>query len=179
MQIEDGTNSGGGSASTSENRLNVSARANRRIFYVSRDHKNAFHFLSSYSATSGDCVVYIKNTSSSKRLYLSVLRCGGDNNAVWNIVHVNEGLTPTGTEPGAKNLALHGSGDGSYQMFGDAAVGGSIAGETIEKLRSLAGDDKEHDFHEAVYLSPGVAIAVIYTGTTGAIDVSVGGFFDK
>ena len=69
--INDGKGRGFKASVSSSNRLNVSAKSNPRAYYLSRDEENCFSIGTEYTASDGDIVFYIKNTSSSKEMVLT------------------------------------------------------------------------------------------------------------
>ena len=74
MRIQDGKGTNGDMSVSASQRGNVSAKIRDRMFYVSRDDEQAFNaVMPSFSAAAGEYVFYIKNTSSTKNLFMHSL----------------------------------------------------------------------------------------------------------
>ena len=176
--IENGGSDGGFKAVvTRTGRLNVSARANPRIFYISRGDGQAFTWTSAFSADTGEEVIYIKNTSDTLNLYIDRITVGGLLAAVWTVFHVTGGTAAGGTITG-KNLNLTSGTVAAATALGNVEVTGTLTGETLYTARSSATNSKDVDIADAIALGKNDELAITYVGSTGLIEVTVTGFYD-
>jgi hypothetical protein len=121
MKIQDGKGSGAeAEVSAATNRLQVDAESNPREFYISRDDGQAFHYTSSYNATTGAVVISIRNTSKTKNLFIGEVVCSNDTNTGWNI-YLNNGVD-SGTTIPAVNLNATSANAAESDALGNAAV---------------------------------------------------------
>ena len=175
-------NSGGayyGASVSEDGRVDVSARSNPRTFYVSRDKGRVFNATSILaSAAANDYVIYIKNTSETRDLYLHSIEFHSDNDVLWNIWEVTG--TPAGTTVEAKNMNLGSGFSAEADIYADAVVTGlTTVGRQIGVHRSQAASDSEMGFGDALILTPGKAIAIEYqAGTTGACEIDCFFFYE-
>lgn len=175
--IEDGKGRGFVASVSSSNRLNSSTKANPRIYYISRDDGQAFSFTSEYSATSGDYVIYLKNTNADKQIVISGIWLSSDNNAKWCIDKVSG--TASGTEITGRSLNFTKNNLSDSTSIGDNAVSGLTKTFSVAPLRGMGFTTNPVDFKETLILGNGDAIAVKYTGTSGDISATIGMYFEK
>jgi len=173
LTIEDGAGRGFSASVSESNRLNVSGKVAARAYYVSRDDKLAFTVSSvDASAAAGDYIFYIKNTSSTRNLYMGEIHVGAFEAVLWKCWHV------TGTSAGSSaltpvNLNLSSGISAEATSRGDGAITGLTAVSLLHRIRSNALDESTMSFIGALILAPGDAIAVEYdTGTTGTASVT-------
>jgi len=173
MKIEDGKGKNGDMSVSSSQRGNVSAKTRDRLFYSSRDDKAAFNaIMPSFSAAAGEYVFYIKNTSSTKNMYLHSLEYHSVQAVHWKIWQVT-GTAAGGTAITPKNLNL-GSGipAEATAMGGGATITGLTIGDQIGTHRTQATGEAGMDWGEGLILAPNTAIVVEYdTGTTGLCEL--------
>ena len=173
MKIEDGKGKNGDCSVSAAQRLNVSAKTRDRMFYISRDDEQSFNaIMPSFSAVAGQYVFYLKNTSSTKNLYLHTLEYHSVENVHWKVWEVT-GTAAGGTEIIPTNLNL-GSGRSAEatSMGGGATITGLTLGSQIGTHRTTAFGEAGMDFGEALILAPNSAIMVEYdTGTTGLCEI--------
>lgn len=175
MFIQDGTGSGQLAKVNDQNRLAVSASIFPKASLVARESAGTYTWTSSYSATSGDEIIYIKNTSKTQDLVLHHIICGCVNTATFGVFQVTgtaSGTTITGT-----NTNLTSSLDADATSYGDAAVTGLTIGDRVHFRRVGANDSKAIDTQDAVILGLNDAIAVTYTGSTGVADIEIMGYY--
>lgn len=175
FQIEDGRGTGKIAKVNTQNRLDVSSQTDPRIFYASRDNGLAFT-VNSVDADSdpGDYVLYLKNTSTTKNLYVSDLHAGAGASALWKLFFVTG--TGAGTTVTAGNLNGQSGLASESISFGDAAVTGlTITSTALLKVRrSPAGAHANMIFNDSLILGPQDAIALEFdTGATGTTDSSI------
>ena len=173
MKIEDGKGKNGDMSVSAAQRGNVSAKTRDRTFYASRDDEQAFNALMpSFSATAGDYVFYIKNTSSSKNLFLNSLEFHSVEAVRWRVWQVT-GTAAGGTVITPSNLNL-GSGRTAeaFCMGGGATITGLTLGNQIGTHRTQPLGEAGMDFGQGLILAPNTAIMVEYdTGTTGLCEI--------
>lgn len=181
MKIHDGKGRGFSMSVSEDNRGNMSAKIGPRIFYVSRDFGQAFSITSvAANAVAGDLALYIKNTSSTKRLFIRCIDVSAANAALWKLWEVT-GDTPTGTAIVSKNLNLNSGRTADALCYGNGAVGGltTVAGQPIKHIRSIAGGSEQYCADYALILGSNSAVALEYdTGTTGPAEISVDFHFE-
>ena len=179
LQIEDGTGSGqSAGVSPTGNRLNVSARSDDRIYYTSRDNGDAFSVTSRDTAAAGEYNFYFKNTSATKKFYVSNFTIGSAVLAIFKITKV------TGTAGGAgaitiTNLNMTSGNVADATATGDAAVTGLTAGDVIKDISVVADDSKFINMNDSLIIGTNDAIAIEYdTGAGGTMHITMKGFFD-
>lgn len=180
FQIEDGTGTGQTAGiSPTGNRLNVSSRSDGRIYYISRDNGDAYTTTSIDTAAAGEYNFYFKNTSATKKFYVSSITIGTAVLAIFKI------STVTGTAGGAgaisiANLNLTSGNVAEATVTGNAAVTGLTEKNVMDVISITADDSKIVDFHDAIILGTNDAIAVEYdTGAGGTVHITMQGFFDE
>jgi len=165
-------------AQGSDGRINTSSRINTRSFYISRDDGQVYTFNSEFAANNGEEVIYIKNTSSTKKLHISSLILSAASEVDWDVFEVTSG-TPAGTTITGKNLNLSSSNDASATSFGDASVTGTLTGDTISHARSSSATTVILTYGSALILGQNDDIAVTYgSSSSGEINVTIQGFFE-
>ena len=169
MIIEDGKGSGGGNVGTAENRALVSSRQAERIMYSSRDDGLAYSAVyDSMTVAAGDICAYLKNTSSTRNLFISDTTFGGVEAIKWKV------FTCTGTAaagesvtPVELNISKSFTAEATA-MAGDTTITGLTAVAQVGCFRSAALSSFDNNWHNALILGPGDAIYVEYdAGTTG------------
>jgi hypothetical protein len=158
FQIEDGKGQGYVCSVSDVNRLNVSAKSNPRIYYVSRDDQQAFTWVSDFNAASGNNVFYMRNTNASLNLF-------------------TEG-TAGGTIVSGANLNRSSNFTPSASVYGNAAVTGLTNGIKMASYRTTANNSKEIVFDNALELGFNDAFSVS-TAVAGSVSISCVGYFDK
>lgn len=178
FQIEDGVGTGQKCGiSPTGNRLNTSARTDERIYYVSRDNGDAYTLTSIDTAAAGEYNLYFKNTSTSQKFYVKEITVGSAVLAIFKVSKVTGNAAGTTITP--VNMNFISGNTASATALGNAAVTGLSESAIIEMV-SVEADSTEHiDFHDALILGQGDAIAIEYdTGAGGTIHLNMVGFFD-
>lgn len=158
-------------------RLNVSAKVAPRSFYIARDDERAFTWTSTYSAATGNEVLYVKNDDTDRNLIIHDIVVGGANAGVYTVAQVTG--TGSGTTVTPKNLNLSSGRTADATSLGNASVTGLTIGDTISIRRVAAGDNTEFkDIAESLILGFGDAIAITYVGSTGNVECIVHGYFE-
>jgi hypothetical protein len=176
--VIESANNGNKASVSGDSRLKTSGKTNPRIFYVTRDDEQVYSFTSAFSANTGEEVISVKNTSDTLNLYIQEIIVSSVNAAEWELLHVTSG-TAAGTTVNGKNMNLASNNVAAATSFGNAAVTGTLAGETIAKERSVAGDSIEFRLKSSLALGKNSEIAITYTGSTGAVDVFILCYFDR
>ena len=173
MKIEDGKGKNGDCSVSVAQRLNVSAKTRDRVFYVSRDDEQAFNaIMPSFSAAAGDYVFYLKNSSSTKNIFLHSIEFHSLQAVQWKVWQVT-GTAAGGTVITPSNLNL-GSGRTAEAtcMGGAATITGLTLGNQIGTHRTQATGEAGMNFGQGLILAPNTAIVVEYdTGTTGLCEI--------
>jgi hypothetical protein len=171
FKIVDGKGRGFASSVSDVNRLNVSSKSNPRIFYISRDDGQAFNMISTDPGTAaGEYIFYLKNTSSTRDLYVERIEFHSENAAVWKVWEVSG--TAAGTTITASNLNLKSGKTADAIGFGNTAVTGLSTVKQIGTHRSQAQGEGEMNYHDSLILGPTNAIAVeMDAGSTAATEI--------
>jgi len=167
--IEDGKGKNGKASVSSVQRLNVSSKTAPRMFYASRDFGLAYNAVyDNITSAAGEYTAYLKNTSSTRNMFINHIEFHSAESVKWKIWHVSgtaasgETVTPTETNL-SKNIPAE-----AIAMAGDTAITGLTNIAQVGTHRSEAFGDSEMDWSGALILGPGDAIAVEYdTGTSG------------
>ena len=175
MKIEDGKGKNGDMSVSVSQRGNVSAKTARRIFYISRDDGFAYTVVyEGITAAAGEYIAYLKNTSSTRNLFISDLAAGGVESIKWKLWFVTgtaaagETVTPTPFNK-SKNIPAE-----AIAMAGNTAITGLTVDGQIGFSRSAPLGGVVGDYHDALILGPGDAVAIEYdTGTSGICEASM------
>ncbi len=173
LQLEDGKGRGYNASVSESNRLNVSAKSNPRAFYISRDEGLAFTISSvDESADAGDMVCYLKNTSTTRNMYIKQIHYGGDNAALWKTWIVSGVAGGTSITPVNLNLT---SGKAAEAIaFGSNPVAGLAQDSLVGTHRTLAGAHSIDAWDDIIVVGPSNAIGIEYdTGTSGKAEVNI------
>ena len=168
MKIEDGKGKKGDASVSSDQRLDVSSRSNSRSFYVSRDLGLAFNAIYNFTAAANDIVAYVKNTSSTKNLFITAVEFHAVEAVKWKVFSCT-GTAAAGETVTPSNLNLSsGKIAEATAMAGDTTITGLTSVAQIGTQRSVATGSVEMNFQDALLLGPEDAIYVEYdTGTAG------------
>jgi len=176
IKIEDGVGGGKHASVSVTNRLNVSSKASARAFYISRDSGNAYSWTSSYSAGTGEEVIYVKNTHASNKLFIDKIHVGGVLTGLFELYQVTG--TAAGTTITGKNLNLTSSNIAAATALGNASVTSLTIGDRITLVRTAATATTLLNMDNTLILGFGDAIAITYTGSTGIVDTMIRGYYE-
>ncbi len=174
MKIEDGKGKAGDMSVSNSQRGNVSAKTAPRPYYVSRDNGLSFTAIYIFTAAANDKVAYLKNTSSTKNLFIGDVSLGGVNSILWKGWFVSgtaaagELITPTPSNK-SKNIPAE-----AIAMAGDTTITGLTDISIFTIARSAAADTYEKHIDGMIILGPDDAIMFEYdtgTGGIGEIDI--------
>lgn len=173
MIIDDAKGRGYQASVNQSNRLNVSSETNPRAFYASLENGLSFILVSvDASSEAGDFICYIKNTSSTKNLFIKNIHYGSVNASLGKVWVVSG--TASGTGITATNMNLSSGRAASISTYGNGAISGLTGSKLIDIVRCGANGYIHSTYEDALILGPNDAIAVEYdTGTTGACEVTV------
>jgi hypothetical protein len=175
MKIEDGKGKNGDVGVSKNQRLDVSARSNNRIFYASRDDGLAYRAVyAGMTLAAGDICAYLKNTSSTRFLFVNHIELNAVQAVTWKVFQVT-GTAADGEliTPSELNLSKAIPAE-AIAMAGDTTISALSFTTLLGVYRTGAGSGSEFEFHDALILGPGDAIAVEYdAGTGGLADVNI------
>lgn len=174
MRIEDGKGKSGDMSVSSTQRGNVSAKTAPRPMYSARDDGLSFSAIYHFTAAAGEHVAYLKNTSSTRNLFVGDVAVGGVNSILWKMFFctgtaaAGEAVTPTPTNR-SKSIPAE-----ATAMAGDTAITGLTTDGEFSTMRSPAAGDTEENFDGTLILGPGDALVVEYdAGTSGIGEVDI------
>lgn len=158
----------------SDSRLNVSSRIDGRIFYVSRDNGQAYILrVEDDDAAANDLVLYLRNDSKDKKLYITDIHFNTENAATFKLAFGNAAAA-TGTSVTPVNLNKASSNDADVTALGNGAVGVVAADTFFATIRVGANGTEEWDSKDALILGQNDNVVVEYdTGDTGDIEIDV------
>lgn len=140
------------------------------------DAGNAYSFSSTYSATGGQEVLYIKNTSASLHFHAHGILLGNTVDTLWTIFKVTAG-SAGGTTVTARNLNLQDSDNAPATSFGNASVTGSLSGNALYYIYTLADSTATYfPFAGGLRIGENQEIAIT-TDATGVIAITLVGLF--
>ncbi len=179
LPIEDGKGSGNKAEVTSGNELKVRSDSNTRGAVVSETDEQTYVWTSSYSATNGDEVIFVKNLSKTKRLFIDEIVVGSVLGALFEVFDATGTSTQAGTGSTGQNLNLGSGNTPDSSSMGNAAVTATTLGNRIGLVR--VGTDETHELNYAneLIMTQNASIAVSVTTTAASvINVSLHGYFD-
>ena len=174
IEIDDGRGRGLSASVSEDNRLNVSSKSAPRPFYVSRDSGLSFSVSSiDAAAAADDVILYLKNTSSTRNIFLGSVHVSAVEAVLWKLWRVtgtaagSTALTPT-------NLNASAGISAEATVRGNGAVTGLTLSELIHVTRHDTNSKDTMGLLGALILGPNDAIGVEYdTGTGGIAEVTV------
>jgi len=158
----------------SDGRLNVSSRADSRMFYVSRDNKQAYILrIEDDDAVAADLVASLRNDSKDKQLFITDIHFNSEQDATFKIAF-GDSTTPTGTAVTPVNLNKGSSNDADVTALGNGAVGGVTASTFFATVRMGSSSLEEWGSQDALILGQNDSIVVEYdTGATGDVEIDI------
>ena len=158
-----------------QGQVEVASVSETSLEYASKTNKKAYSWVSTYAATGGEEVIYIKNDSTSDVLVVDEVVIGSSVASIFTIFEVNSG-TAAGTVLTAGNLNLSSGNTAPSSAFGNASVTGSLTGMTVAVDGVVAGGFETLDMKGALVLGQNDEIAVT-ASATGTVYVTVIGHF--
>lgn len=178
-QLEDGTGTGQRvGVSPTRNRLNVSARADARAYYISRDDGQAYVWSPpTYDGDVGDTVLLVKNLGVIP-LYIHHIYLSSDIATRW-IIHIP---TTNVTVAGATTIVGFNLNTGSNNVADAAAeqdeTGNSIGDQVWAGETQATSTPIKIEFDDALALHKNKSIGIDIVSEPAVVDVSIIGFFD-
>lgn len=156
---------------SSEGMLSVASVSETSLEFASKSNNKAYSFVSTYAATGGDEVLYIKLTSTSDVLVVDEIVIGSSVANVFTLFEVGAGIA-AGTNLAAENLNLSSGNSAPVISYGNAAVTGSLTGTNIAIDGVTAGGFQTLDLKGALVLGQNSEIAVT-ASATGTVYVTL------
>lgn len=176
IKIDDGSGSGRLAKVNDKRRLAVSSSSFSESSLVAFSEGGTFNWTSTYSATSGDEVIYVKNTSTTKVMVIDKIAVSSVNAGFFELYQVSG--TASGTTITGKNTNLTSGNVAAATALGNASVTGLTIGDKIDHARVPASSRATMELRDVLILGQSDAIAVTYTGSTGIADVTITGYYD-
>ena len=156
--------------------LEVSASVSSESHHVSLNNGETYLWTTSWSADTGEEVIYLKNNSKTKYLIIDKVTVSAVAASLFEL------YTATGTAAGTTitganaNRASGNAADAS--AFGEAEVTGLTTASRIDMARVAANGRATMDLQDVLILGQNDAITLTYTGSTGIVDVIITGYFE-
>lgn len=162
---------------TDDHQLKVVGAVESDLEYASEVKGKAYSWSSSYSATAGDEVLSLKNTSSTNILVVDEIIVCSDTTTVFTLLEVTSG-TAAGTTIIGQNLNLSSGLSASATAYGNAAVTGSLTGNTLAYKCVASGTSTILDTKGGLILGQDDEIAFT-TSATATVYVTVIGHYKE
>ena len=179
MIIEDGLGSGQmAGISPTGNRMNVSSRADERIYYVSRDNEDAYAVTTTDTAAAGEYNFYFQNTSTTQKFYVKDIIVTSAELAIFKLAFVT-GTAAGGSAITPVNMNRISNKTASANARGAGSITGLTPDGVIGIIATSADSSFDFNIHDALILGTNDAIAIEYDQGAGAtVDISMIGFYD-
>lgn len=170
MELEATSDNGGNTQPMfgSDNRLNVSSRADGRGYYNSRDESESYSLtFDDANCTTGDYVVYLKNTATDKK-HMVIRSTGINSDTASSYTFLRVTGTPAGGAVSATPVLLNQAGvsniataTASTVVESDVSpISGLSDSSVFDKLNVTAGGHEEFRFQDQIRIGAGQAIAI-------------------
>ena len=180
--IEDGKGSGKKMSVSSTQRGNVSAKTSPRMYYSSRDDGLAYNAVYECTAvTTGDYSAYLKNTSSTRNLFISEIEFHSLLATKWKIWSVS-GTAAAGTAiiPTELNLSKGITAEATARQADSSTLTGLTTIAQVGSHRNEATGDSGMNFQGSLILGPGDAIALeCDVGVSGLVSHDIFFWFEN
>lgn len=179
IQIEDGKGKGYSWSISSDNRGQVNANIDNRIYYFSRDLGNAYSWSNiSYDYDAGDTILLVRNDDTDYGLVITKIYINGSTATEVVIHSPTTTFTPTGTAVTGINLNRT---SGKLALAtAKADETGNTQGYVIWRGYITANAQPlELDLYDAIILGYANSIGVDFVTDGTAARVTIIGFFDK
>lgn len=175
MKLEDGKGKNGDMSVSTTQRGNVSAKTAPRPMYASRDDGLSYSGIyDSITATAGDIVAYLKNTSTTRNLFIGDITAGGVEAVKWKVFSCS-GTAASGEVviPTEMNVSKSIPAEAAA-MAGDTSITALTAIDQLSNFRSVATGSWEENFDGTLILGPGDAFYIEYdAGTDGVCEIDI------
>jgi hypothetical protein len=176
MKVEDGIGSGKLAKVNSRNRLDISSATFSESHLVAALDAETYLWTTSFSAATGNEIIYIKNNSKTKLLVIDKVTVNGVNAGLFELFQVTG--TASGTSITGKNSNLTSGNSADATALGEASVTGLTIGDRIDLARIPANGRATMELQDVLLLGFNDAIAITYTGSTGIVDAIVTGYYE-
>lgn len=170
MTVIRGARNSIGADVTEDNQLLVKAVSESELEFVSEEKGDAYSVSSTYGASANQEILYLKNTSSTKNLYIDYFLGGGSGATIFTVFKTTDTAGGTTVTPLNLNFSAGNSADAS--AYGNASVTGITAASATDIIFfegiSAASQFAPLDLKGAVILGQNDAIAVT---TSAAVTV--------
>ena len=166
---------GTGLTITEDGHAEVVAIIESGLEHQSEENGLAFSWVSTYSATAADEIISIQNDDNDRHLHISHIEVGGASTALFTLFEVTSG-TPAGTTITAQNMNLDSGKVAEETAFGNAAVTGTLTGNTLAVKHVPANDSRLMDLKSGLILAKNDIIAIT-VGSNSVVAVTVYGFY--
>ena len=139
--------------------------------FISHEKEKSFVLASAYSATANDEVVFLCNDDASDEIIVTDIIVSADAACCFTIFRPTSG-TAGGTTVAPVNLFLGSSITAEATAYGNAAVTGSLTGDTLGSVEVGASDPFDFKFGGSLVIPKNESIAVT-VDTTCAIKVDI------
>jgi hypothetical protein len=133
LKIQDGTGQGYVARVTDRNQLKAYATSSSISHIIAEEDAQVYFWTSSYSASSGDEIIYIKNTSKDKLLMIDQIIVGGVVTSLFEMFEVSG--TAGGTVITGVNSNLSSGNVADAAAYGNASVTGLTIGNRLHIAR--------------------------------------------
>jgi hypothetical protein len=130
----------------------------------------------SFSAATGNEVIYIKNTSKTKLLVIDKITVNSVNAGLFELYSATG--TASGTTITGVNTNRTSGNSAEASALGEASVTGLTIGDRIDIARVPANGRATMELQDVLILGLDDAITITYTGSTGIVDLIVTGYYD-
>ena len=175
IEIEDGRGSGRRAGVDEEYRLEVHSVSYSESSDVARFKGATYLWTSSYSAGTGNEVIYIKNTSTTQNLIIDKATV---NSVLTGLFELNVAAgTAGGTTITGANSNLTSGNAASASSYGNASVTGITPGTRLDMARVAANGRATMELNDILILGLNDAVSITYTGSTGIVDIIITGYY--
>ena len=178
IEIVDGTGSGQSAFVDDENRIGVNGLVESPMEHASRVYGDAAVWTSTYAATGGQEVLAIQNEESERRLVITRIRLSNTVDCLWTLFQNTATGPPAGTTMTYVNPNLVSGVQRQETSFGSASVTGSLSGDTLLLVNTLAEVSQEIFLEGTIILGKDDIVALTADGT-GTVAVTVMGFWER
>ena len=178
IEIIDGVGSGRTMFVDTENRAGVSALTESPMEHASRKYGDAAVWTSTYSATAGQEVIAIENDEPERRLRITRLRLSNTVDCLWTLFENTATGPPAGTGITYVNPNLASGVQRAEDSFGNASVTGSLSGNALLLVNTLAEVSQEIFLEGSIVLGKDDIIALT-ADASGVVAVTMMGFWER
>lgn len=162
-----------------DSQLLVKSISESELEFVSEEKGNAYSWSSSFATGGTDVdVIYVENTSQTMNLVIDQIVVGAADACVFTLKKVTSG-TASGTTVTGRNLNLGNGNSAPASAFGDAAVSGSLTGDTMFYDGVAANEFEVLDTKGGLVVTQDKALCVTASANTTVYVTVIGHFKDK